>query len=102
MDINGFIKRVGIDGHEALAKKIGSTKKAVDSWSAGDRSPTFEMAYRLKKLGMSNREMFGEEFPVDMAPSESAFDARVERITKRMLEDLGIVPGNFSTDKEKL
>lgn len=52
------------------------------------------MAYRLKKLGMSNMEMFGEEFPVDMAPSEDAFDARVERITKMMFEDLGIVPRN--------
>ena len=62
IDINGFIKRRGIDGHEGLARMIGASKKAVDSWSSGERSPTHEMEEKLLRLGMTGQELFGDAY----------------------------------------
>lgn len=62
IDVNGFIKRMGIDGHEGLAKMLGTTRKAVDSWSSGERSPTHEMEDRLLRLGMTAYELHGEAY----------------------------------------
>ena len=59
LDINGFIKRVGLKGHEELAEKLGTTRKAVSSWSCGDRKPGYDMIDKLYKLGMTTEEIFG-------------------------------------------
>ena len=62
IDINGFIKRRGIDGHGGLAKMLGTTKKRVDSWSSGERSPTHEREEKLLRLGMTGQELFGDAY----------------------------------------
>ncbi|MBO7412820.1 MAG: hypothetical protein J6U20_04060 [Fibrobacter sp.] len=62
ININGFIKRRGIDGHVGLAAMLGTTKKAVDSWSSGDRKPTFDMVEKLLRLGMTAEEIFGDAY----------------------------------------
>jgi len=72
MDVNGFIRRRGIDGHEGLAEMLGTTKKAVDSWSSGDRKPTFDMVEKLLRLGMTAEEIFGDAYLESLRMNASA------------------------------
>lgn len=87
VDIKGFIKRVGIKDHEELAARLGTTKKAVDTWSCGSRKPTFEMVYLLKKMGMTDMELFGEEFKDQKKKGE--MDELVADALKRIVNNIG-------------
>ena len=96
IDINGFIKRKGIDGHDGLADMIGSTKKAVDSWSSGDRKPTFDMVERLLRLGMTAEEIFGdaylESLRLNAAPTAKVVELPEDSrdALRRLVSQLGI------------
>lgn len=87
IDINGFIKRMGIDGHEGLAKMIGASKKAVDSWSSGERSPTHEMENRLLRAGMTALELHGEAYLESLRINGSP-DAKVVELPEESKEAL--------------
>ena len=90
MDINGFIKRMGIDGHEGLAKKLGTTKKAVDSWSAGVRTPTYDMCVKLFELGMTVKELFGKAYPSGSDNPVLDLDAVSKYALRQLVDKLGI------------
>lgn len=88
LDINGFIKRKGIKGHEELAKLLGTTKKAVDSWSCGDRTPTFEMVDRMYRLGMTTEEIFGFPYASSVKTPEQMMK-EAEELGKRFWGKVG-------------
>lgn len=96
IDINGFIKRMGIDGHEGLASMLGTTRKAVDSWSSGERSPTHEMEDRLLRLGMTALELHGdaylESLRINGSPSVRLVDLPEDSkdALRRLVNQLGI------------
>lgn len=61
VNVQDFINRIGISSHKELADRLGIKKRAVDSWSSGDRYPTYEMIGQLFKMGMTLEELFGRE-----------------------------------------
>ena len=75
---------------------IGSTKKAVDSWSSGDRKPTFDMVERLLRLGMTAEEIFGdaylESLRLNAAPTAKVVELPEDSrdALRRLVSQLGI------------
>lgn len=61
VNVQDFINRTGIGSHKELADRLGIKKRAVDSWSSGDRYPTYEMIGQLFRMGMTLEELFGKE-----------------------------------------
>lgn len=90
IDINGFIKRTGIKGHEELAEKLGTTRKAVSSWSCGDRKPTFDMVEKLYKLGMTTEEIFGRPYPSSVKSTALELDEASKDALRRLVANIGI------------
>lgn len=86
MDIQGFIDRVGIADHEALAERLGTKKPTVDSWSSGARTPTYDMCVRLLDLGMTVEELFGKPYQ-SSAKVEGNMDRMVQASLMRLLEN---------------
>jgi len=103
--INEFMERKGIKNQTELAKTLGLTQGAISSWNSGVRSPTHEMCVQLLKMGMTFRELFGDEFPditladmkgmspvnksdYDSGSPEHEFDKKVEDSVIRLLGNL--------------
>lgn len=61
--IQEFMERKGIRNQTELAKMLGISQAAISSWNSGVRSPTHETCVQLLKMGMTFRELFGDEFP---------------------------------------
>lgn len=61
--INEFMERKGIRNQTELARMLGLTQSAISSWNSGARAPTHEMCETLLRMGMTFRELFGDEFP---------------------------------------
>ena len=83
--VKEFVARIGITQKE-LAVKVGVKKDAVYKWSVGASAPTYDVIYKLKKLGVTDYELFGETF----AEQEDALRHRVNDSLCRFLSDLGI------------
>ena len=85
MKVKEFVARVGVTQKE-LAKKVGVKPETVYKWAAGSSTPTYDVVYQLKKMGITDYELFGETF----AEQEGFYMRRVMNVTNRFLEDLGI------------
>ena len=66
--IYDFLKRTGIGDRDELARRLGVSRKAVDSWSSGWRNPTYDMCIQLMELGMTVEELFGYPYPSSASP----------------------------------
>lgn len=90
MDIQGFIDRVGIADHEALAERLGTKKSTVDSWSSGVRYPKFEMIQKLLELGMTVEEVFGKPYPssVESLKRQTSMWEFMESNLQNMMKDI--------------
>ena len=91
--VKEFIARVGIKSQDELAERLGISASTVYSWTQGNRIPTYEVCVKLRRLGMTDYELFGEVFPTD----EEIYNARVMRSLDRFLADIGI-----DSTKEKI
>ena len=89
VNIQGFIDRVGIADHTALAAKLGTKKSTVDSWSAGSRTPTYDMCVKMLELGMTVEELFGKPYLSSVSKAHEALDSKVEDALKRMFAKIG-------------
>ena len=85
LKIKEFVARKGITLKE-LAEKVGVKPETVYKWAAGINSPTYDIIRELKRLGITDYELFGEVF----AEQEEIYLNRVMKATSRFLEDLGI------------
>lgn len=92
--VKEFVARIGITQKE-LAEKVGVKPETVYKWAAGTNTPTYDVIYQLKKMGMTDYELFGEVF----AEQEEFYMKRVFKATDRFLDDLGI---KINTTKETL
>lgn len=90
VDIQNFIDRVGIRSHEELAEKIGATKSAVSSWSAGVRTPTYEKCLALLELGMTVEELFGKPYPSTAKRTTLELDEAAKDALRRLVANIGI------------
>lgn len=88
MNIQDFIKRVGIANHGELAKKVGVSKKTVDSWSSGDRTPTFEVCQKLLDLGMTVEELFGKQYRVTANAADEDFTRKATYFVNKLFEHI--------------
>lgn len=87
------MERTGRRNQRELAKELGITQAAISSWNSGTRFPTYEMCIRLRRMGMTEEELFGERFGDSPAPSKSNnpekdFDDRVRLSLVNLLENL--------------
>lgn len=88
-----FMERMGIRNQRELAKLLGITQAAISSWNSGTRAPTYEMCIRLRRMGMTEEELFGEKFtdavqPTERKNPEKDFDDRVRLSLVNLLENL--------------
>ena len=78
-----FLKRTGIGDRDDLARRLGVSRKAVDSWSSGGRNPTYDMCIQLMELGMTVEELFGYPYPSTAAPRSELKD-----VARELLEEI--------------
>lgn len=90
VNIQQFIDRVGIRSHEELAEKVGATKSAVSSWSAGVRYPTYEKCVALLELGMTVEELFGKPYPSTSRNTTLELDEDAKDALRRLFRNVGI------------
>ena len=88
VNVQNFIDRVGIRSHEELAEKIGATKSAVSSWSAGVRTPTYEKCLALLELGMTVEELFGKPYPSTAKRTTLELDEESRDALRRLLRNV--------------
>ncbi|MBO7550673.1 MAG: hypothetical protein J6T62_04335 [Fibrobacter sp.] len=62
MDVKSFLDRSHLTKADLL-RKIGKDPKSslISAYQSGASNPSFEIAVKLIKLGMTPREVFGEE-----------------------------------------
>ena len=60
--VREFAARLGITQKE-LAKKIGAKPETVYKWAAGTNNPVYEDIIKLKRMGVTDYELYGEVFP---------------------------------------
>lgn len=85
--VKEFVARIGITQVE-LAEKIGVKKETVYKWADGTNSPTLETARDLKRLGITDYELYGEEFQ-DSTNRVSEMDILVAESLKRVVSKIG-------------
>jgi len=83
--VKEFVARMGITQKE-LAEKVGVKPEAIYKWSTGTNNPTYDVIYKLKKMGMTDYELFGETF----AEQEEFFKRRLLNAHNRFLEEMGV------------
>lgn len=103
--IQEFMDRKGIKNQEELAAILGLSQSAISAWNAGTNAPKHKTCVQLLKMGMTFRELFGDEFPditladlKGMSPvnkndyvsgtPEHEFDKKVEDSVIRLLGNL--------------
>lgn len=86
--VQKFIKRVGIADHDALADKLGISRKAVDSWSSGSRNPTYDMCVKLLDLGMTVEELFGKAYQSSASTADEDFERKATFFVKKLLSNI--------------
>lgn len=59
-DCNSFLRRMGWRQKD-LSERLGIGTSTVGMWCTGKSSPSLEVAEKLVKLGMTVKELFGEE-----------------------------------------
>ena len=84
-NVKEFVARIGITQKE-LAEKLGVKKETVYKWADGTNKPTYDVVYKLKKMGVSDYELFGESF----AEQEELYKKRVLSIVSGFLNGVGI------------
>ena len=83
--VREFVARIGITQKE-LAQKLGVKKETVYKWADGTNSPTLETARELKRLGITDYELYGEDFP---SSARSDMDLLVAESLKRVVSRIG-------------
>ena len=103
-DIAAFLARTGMNQSE-LARRLGTTSANVSKWVRGEGVPSYGICVSLLKMGMTQEELFGDEFPditladlKGMSPvnkndyvsgtPEHEFDKKVEDSVIRLLGNL--------------
>lgn len=89
MNLKEFKKRTGIKSLKDLADMIGEKRSTVYAWSAGKRTPTFEMCAKLLDAGMTVEELFGKPYLSSVKASHREFETKVENAMKMVLETIG-------------
>ena len=84
-NVKEFVARIGITQKE-LAKELGVKKETVYKWADGTNKPTYDVIYKLKKMGVTDFELYGESF----AEQEELYKKRVMSVVNGFLNGLGI------------
>lgn len=90
--VKEFVARMGMTQKE-LAKRIGVKPETVYKWAAGTNNPVYEDIIRLKRMGVTDYELYGEVFQSQL----DAYKTHVMNSVDRFLYEIGI-----ETKKENL
>lgn len=61
--VQEFMERKGIKNQTELAERLGLKQSAISAWNSGTNAPKHDTCVALLKMGMTFRELFGDEFP---------------------------------------
>lgn len=64
-DCNTFLRRMGW-GQKDLANRLEISTSTVGMWCIGKSTPTYPVILKLLQLGMTPRELFGDEIDAKM------------------------------------
>ena len=83
MDIKSFLDRTNLTKADVL-RKLGRDPKSslLSAYQSGASLPSFDMALKLLKLGMTPKELFGEE---------------IDEILKDYYTSAQVIPQSFDT-----
>ena len=83
MDIKSFLDRTNLTKADVL-RKLGRDPKSslLSAYQSGASLPSFDMALKLLKLGMTPKELFGEE---------------IDEILKAYYTSVPVIPQSFDT-----
>ena len=95
--VKELVARLGITQKE-LAPMVGVKPETVYKWADGTNTPTYDVIYRLKKLGATDYELFGETF----SEQEEFFKRRILNAHNHFLEEMGIKTDLTTDNKEKI
>lgn len=95
--VKEFVARIGITQKE-LAEKVGVKPETVYKWAAGSNTPTYDIILKLKRLGITDYELFGETF----SEQEDFFKRRLLNAHNHFLEEMGIKTDLTTETKEKI
>lgn len=96
LKVKEFVARMGITQKE-LAESVGVKPETVYKWAAGTNTPTYDVIYKLKKMGATDYDLFGETF----AEQEELFKRRLLNAHNHFLEEMGIKTDLTKETKEK-
>ena len=65
---------------------MGVKPETVYKWAAGTNTPVYDVIYKLKKMGATDYELFGETF----SEQEDLFKRRLLNASNHFLEEMGI------------
>lgn len=85
--VREFVARIGISQKD-LANKLGIKPETVYKWAAGTNAPTLDVALLLKRLGMTDYELYGEEF-ASSDNNVGQMDMLVAESLKRVVAKIG-------------
>ena len=69
-DCNAFLRRMDW-GQKELAERLAISTSTVGMWCIGKSTPTYPVIVKLLQLGMTPRELFGEEIDEVIRPNYS-------------------------------
>lgn len=95
--VKEFVARLGITQRD-LAQKVGVKPETVYKWADGTNKPVYDVLYKLKKMGATDYELFGETF----SEQEEFFKQRLLNAHNHFLEEMGIKTILTNEIKEKI
>lgn len=83
--VKEFVARIGITQKE-LAEKLDVKPETVYKWAAGTNTPTYDVMYKLKKMGATDYDLYGEVF----SEQENFYRDKLMNITSAFVKEMGI------------
>ena len=83
--VKEFVARMGITQKE-LAEKLDVKPETVYKWAAGTNTPTYDVMYKLKKMGATDYDLYGEVF----SEQENFYRDKLMNITSAFVKEMGI------------
>lgn len=85
IDVKSFCSRIGIKQKE-LAKSLGIKPETIYKWNTGENSPTYDVIVKLKRMGITDFELYGEVFP----SQEDDIRKKAAGALSRFMSEIGI------------
>jgi transcriptional regulator with XRE-family HTH domain len=87
--VKEFMDRMGFKTQEELAERLGLSQRTVSAWNKGHNGPTYATCIELLRMGMTVKELFGEDFPVSTETSHEDLKSEMKTALKTIMRIMG-------------